>query len=124
LIADAVAAAADRTDRILAQSIEGRMDISDVEFMTVQARLGDIDMAGQLATLSDGVTLQSSQGYQLVSERVLMALDTFDLRAPTPIHITGPGLDLTANTMHMSGSDGETIVRFNGSVRVLYTPQS
>ncbi len=124
LIADAVATAAGRTDRIQAQSLEGRVDLSDVDFFTVEARLGDIDIAGQLVTLSDGVTLQSSLGYQIVSDRMLMALDTFDLRAPTPIHITGPGLDLTANTMHMSGPDGRTIVRFNGAVRVLYVPQS
>ncbi len=124
LTADTVTTAADQTDRIRAQSIEGRVDLSSDDFLTVEARFGDIDMTSQLATLSDGVTVQSSLGYQIVSERMLVALDVFNLRAPTPIHITGPGLDLTSDTMQVSGPDGQTIVRFNGSVRVLYQPQS
>lgn len=124
LIADAVSADADQTDRIRAQDIEGRMDLGPEDFITVVASLADIDMASQLATLSDGVTLQSSLGYQIVSERMLLALDVFNLHAPTHIHVTGPGLDLTSDTMQMSGADGQTIVRFNGSVRVLYQPQS
>lgn len=124
LIADAVTSDGDQTDQIRAQNISGRMELSDDDFMTLEAALANIDMTRQLATLTDGVTLQSSLGYQIVGEQMLLALDIFGLRAPTPIHITGPGLDLTSDTMEMSGEGGQTIVRFNGSVRVLYQPQS
>lgn len=124
LTADAVSADASRTDRIQAQSVDGRMDLSDTEFLTIQAALGDIDMATQMATFTDGVVLQSSMGYRLQSEVLVMALDVINMRAPTPIHVTGPGLDVTADTMEMAGPDGETILRFNGSVRVLYEPES
>lgn len=124
LAADAVSAAADQTDRIHAQSINGRLDLSDTDFLTIEAVTGDIDMAGQLATFRDGVVLQSSMGYRIQSESMLMALDVVNLRSPTPIHLTGPGLDVTADMMEMAGPEGATILRFNGSVRVLYEPQS
>jgi len=124
LIAEAVLADANQTDRIRAQSIEGRMDLSATDFLTIEAALGDFDMAGQIATLSDGVILRSSLGYRIESENLLMALDVVNMRSPTPVHVTGPGLDVTADTMELSGPDGEIILRFNGSVRVLYQPQS
>jgi lipopolysaccharide export system protein LptC len=123
LVAEAVSADGGQTDRIRAQDIEGRVDLDAADFLTIEAQLADIDMASQRATLSDGVTLQTSLGYQVTSEQMLVALDVFNLRAPTPIHITGPGLDLVADTMQVSGPTGQTIVRFNGAVRVLYDPQ-
>ena len=124
LVAEAVLVDANQTDRIRAQSIEGRMDLSATDFLTIEAALGDFDMAGQIATLSNGVILRSSLGYRIDSETLLMALDVVNIWSPTPVHVTGPGLDVTADTMELSGPDGETILRFNGSVRVLYQPQS
>ncbi len=124
LVADAVTADAGQTEQIRAQAIEGRMDLSAEAFLTVEAALGNFDMARQRATLSDGVMVQSSQGYQLDSAELVMALDRVELRAPGAVHITGPGLDLTADSMEMVGPEGETILRFNGTVRMLYEPQS
>ncbi len=124
LVADAVTADAGQTEQIRAQTIEGRMDLSAEAFLTVEAALGNFDMARQSATLSDGVMVQSSQGYQLDSAELVMALDRVELRAPGAVHITGPGLDLTADSMEMVGPEGETILRFNGAVRMLYEPQS
>lgn len=124
LTADAVVADATQTDRIRAQHIEGRMELSETDALTIAAALGDIDMAAQRATFTAGVTLHSTLGYQLTSEQMVMALDVVNLHAPTPVHVTGPGLDVVADTMELSGPDGETILRFNGSVRVLYEPQS
>lgn len=124
LRAAAVSADAGATDMIRAQSIEGRLDLSGTEFLTLDAAYGDFDMAEQLATLTDGVGVQSSRGYRMDSDRLLLALDHVQIVAPEPVHITGPGLDLTADTMELTGPEGETIVRFTGSVRVIYDPQS
>lgn len=124
LTADAVSADADQTDAIRAQAINGRMEMSDDGFLTIEAAMGEIDMAQQLATFTDGVLLQSSLGYRIESDAMVMALDVLNMRSLTPIHVTGPGLDVTADTMELAGPDGETILRFNGSVRVLYEPQS
>lgn len=124
LVADAVTADAGQTEQIRAQTIEGRMDLSAEAFLTVEAALGNFDMARQRATLSDGVMVQSSQGYRLDSAELVMALDRVELRAPGAVRITGPGLDLTADSMEMVGPEGETILRFNGTVRMLYEPQS
>lgn len=124
LTADAVSADVGRTDRIRAQTIDGRLDLGGNAFLTIEARRGDIDMTAQMATFSEQVILLSSEGYRLQSDTMVMALDVVNMRSPTPVHMTGPGIDVTADTMELEGPDGETILRFNGSVRVLYDPQS
>ncbi|GAB5447182.1 hypothetical protein [Gymnodinialimonas sp.] len=124
LTADAVAADAAQTERIQAQSIDGRIDLNPTEFLTLQAENGDFDMAAQMATFTEDVVVHSSMGYRFESQVLVMALDVINMRSPTRVHVTGPGLDVTADTMEMAGPDGETILRFNGSVRVLYEPQS
>lgn len=124
LTADAVSSDIDQTDQFDAQIIDGRVDLGPSEFMTIRATSGRFDMAAQMATLTEDVVLQSSLGYRLQSETLVMALDAINMRSPTPILFTGPGFDVTADTMEMAGPDGETILRFNGSVRVLYDPQS
>ncbi|QXT40027.1 hypothetical protein [Gymnodinialimonas ceratoperidinii] len=124
LTAAAVSTTGSATDRIQAQTIDGRMELGPTEFMTLQAANGEFDMAAQLATLTDEVVVQSSTGYRILSDTLVMALDMINMRSPTPVHATGPGLDLTADTMELVGPEGEAILRFNGSVRVLYEPQS
>jgi lipopolysaccharide export system protein LptC len=124
LTAAAVSTTGAATDRIQAQSIEGRMDLGLTEYMTLQAAHGEFDMAAQLATLTDDVVVQSSMGYRILSDTLVMALDVINMRSPTPVQATGPGFDLTADTMELTGPEGEAILRFNGSVRVLYEPQS
>lgn len=124
LTADAVSAEASQTDAIHAQAIEGRVELSGEDYLTIEAAFGDIDMTAQMATFRENVVLQSSMGYLIESEVMVMALDALNMRSPVPIHVIGPGLDVTADTMHIAGPEGATIVRFNGSVRVLYDPES
>lgn len=123
LSADAVTTQVGQTDRIRAQSIDGRMELTGTDYLTLAARFGDFDMAAQVATLTEGVTLTDAQGYQMVSDSLLLALDQVHITAPTAVHVTGPGLDLTADSMELAGPEGQTILRFAGSVRVIYTPQ-
>lgn len=124
MVAETVNITQTETDRIRAQRIDGRMDLSGVEYMTLQSTFGDFDMAAQQATLTDGVRIETSLGYIVESREMLMALDAVDVRSPTPVQVTGPGLHLTADSMTLSGPDGETILRFTGSVRMLYEPQN
>ncbi|WP_341863195.1 LPS export ABC transporter periplasmic protein LptC [Gymnodinialimonas sp. 57CJ19] len=124
LTAQAVTTGVETTDRIRAETIVGRMDLGATDSMTIQAAFGEFDMAAQMATFTDDVVLQSSLGYRIQSETLVMALDVINMRSPTPVHATGPGIDVTADTMEVTGPQGETILRFNGAVRVLYEPQS
>lgn len=124
LTAETVTANVDQLDQFLARTIEGRMDLGLEDRLMIRAALGDINMAAQMATLTEDVVVRSTDGYRMESDVLVMALDVVNMRSPTPIHVTGPGIDVTADTMELSGPDGETIVHFNGSVRVLYDPQS
>lgn len=124
LLAEAVSADTGQIDRIRAQTIDGRVDLSDTEVMTLRATVGEIDMAQQMASLSDGVLVQTSQGYRMESDTIVMALDEIRLEAPTPVHITGPGVDLTADAMEVEEVNGAPIVRFTGAVRMIYDPEN
>lgn len=124
LQAGSVAAESGRSDLVRAQDIEGRMDLNATERLFLEARQAEFDMQRQTATLHDGVILRSSVGYRLDSMLLLVAMDRMQLRAPGAVRLVGPGLDLTADAMEAGGPEGGTIVRFTGSVRVLYDPQS
>lgn len=124
LLAEAVAADTGQIDRIRAQTIDGRIDIDATEVMTLRATLGEFDMAAQLASLNDGVLVETTQGYRMESDSVIMALDEIRLTVPTPVHVTGPGLDLTADAMEIEEVNGAPILRFTGSVRMLYQPEN
>jgi lipopolysaccharide export system protein LptC len=124
LEAVSVAAGSGQTERIRAQAIEGRMDLSGTERLYLEAALADFDMLRQRAVLSEGVVLRTSRGYRMDSPVLHLALDRVELEAPRAIHITGPGLDLTADRMELSGPEGRTILRFTGAVRMLYDPES
>lgn len=126
LVLEALSVAADagQTEQVRARDVDGRIDLSTTERLFLEANFGEFDMSRQRATLSDGVVVWSNLGYRMESAELQMALDRVDLRAPGSVHITGPGLDLTADTMELAGPEGATILRFNGAVRVLYEPQS
>ncbi|MBF9042502.1 LPS export ABC transporter periplasmic protein LptC [Rhodobacterales bacterium HKCCE4037] len=124
LRAEAVVVQGEEIEQIHAQSIDGRIELGISEIMTLRAALGDIDMAGQTALLRDGVTVQTTRGYRLDSDTMNVALNEVRLNAPTPVRITGPGLELTADAMEMEEVDGAPILRFTGSVRMLYDPQN
>lgn len=124
LTAETVSSNDSTTNRLEAHSINGHLDLNATESLTIDAAFGTFDMARQTATLSDHVMLRTSMGYVLQSDVMILALDAIDVRAPTSVQLTGPGIDITSDTMELSGPDGETILHFNGSVRVLYQPQS
>lgn len=124
LRAEAVVVQGEEIEQIHAQSIDGRIELGISEIMTLRAALGDIDMAAQTALLRDGVTVQTTRGYRLDSDTMNVALDEVRLNTPTPVRITGPGLELTADAMEMEEVDGAPILRFTGSVRMLYDPEN
>jgi lipopolysaccharide export system protein LptC len=99
------------------------MDLSAAEHLTLSSAYGNFDMSAQMATLTNGVVLESSEGYRLESARLMLALDRVDIHTGTAVHVTGPGLDLTADAMEFAGPDGQAILRFTGSVRMVYDPQ-
>lgn len=124
LLAETVVVDTGQFDRIRVQAIDGRVDLARSEVLTLRAASGDIDMAAQSAALSDGVDVQTSQGYRMESDTAILALDEVRMQVPVPVRITGPGVELTADAMDMEEVDGAPILRFTGSVRMIYEPEN
>lgn len=110
----------ERQTLIFLDIVEGRIDLSDENFMLLNARDGAVDMTAQIADLDGEVQVVTSQGYRLNTDSMDVALSDAHLTAPGVVEITGPGLRLQAGAMEMVGPDGSAVVSFTGGVRLLY----
>lgn len=123
LTAEAAAPDFDTTDVIVTDRIEGRIALADEGFVTVEALVGRIDIAAQIADLSGGVEALTDAGYRLISDAVRLRLAETGLSAPGDVRIEGPGIELTAGTMEYGGDAGAEVLSFTGGVRLLYQPE-
>lgn len=115
---------ADRPDQIEATEIEARVDLSANTILLIVAEIALFDLAEQMADLSRSVGLTTSTGYQLATELLRFDLTDFMAEAPGSVSVTGPGLSVEADSMRVTGTEGNNLVVFNGGVRVLYDPES
>lgn len=120
LTADAVSSAVGPTDVINTVNIDGRMDLSDNDFLLLSARYGAFDMASQSAWLTEGVVAETSQGYRVETTRMRLSLSVLALEAPEEVRVTAPGLSLTAGGMTLGGPEDGAILSFTGGVRMIY----
>ncbi|WP_071674282.1 LPS export ABC transporter periplasmic protein LptC [Nioella nitratireducens] len=122
--ADRAAPVVGNSDLIEAQQIEARLDLSPDSLLMVVAGNALFDLPGERADLGDDVHLTTSDGMHLRTDRLQFDLGASQVSSPGDVHVTGPGLDLTAGTMQASTVDGDNVVLFNNGVRVLYDPQN
>lgn len=122
LSAEAAAPDFSVTDVILTDAIEGRIALTDTDFVHLDAGSARIDVANRVAELTGNVELETTQGYRAVSDAMRLHLAELDLSAPGAIRIEGPGLTLEAGAMHLAGPEGEAVLSFTGGVRLLYEP--
>jgi lipopolysaccharide export system protein LptC len=120
LVAEAAAPDFDTTDVIVTDLVEGRIALDDDEFLMIDAQAGRIDVAARVADLSGGVEAETTQGYRLISDRILLQLAELGLGVPGSVRIEGPGLTITADAMELTGPAGEAVLSFTGGVRLLY----
>jgi lipopolysaccharide export system protein LptC len=120
LVAQAAAPDFEVTDVIVTDLVEGRIALDDGEFLLIDARDGRIDVAARVADLSGGVEAETTQGYRLLSDRILLQLAELGLDAPSEVRIEGPGLSITAGAMELTGPAGAAVLSFTGGVRLLY----
>ncbi len=122
--ADRAAPVEGNSDLIEAQQIEARIDLSPDSILMVVAGDAMFDLPAERADLGGDVQLTTSEGWQLLSDILQFDLSASRMSSPEEVHVTGPGVDLTAGTMQASTIDGDNVVLFNNGVRVLYDPQN
>ena len=85
---------------------------------------GDYDSLAQIVDLTGAVNAQTTAGYQLMSERILVAMAAMQMTSPGAVMLRGPGMMLEAGAMQLTGPEGQALVHFTGGVRLLYDVQN
>jgi len=123
LVADTATAVTEDPSTIALTALETRVTLAPGRDVTLSAETGNLDLAAQLVGMAGAVNAQTSDGYRLVTERMIVAMDDMQLSAPGPVVLTATGLTLEAGSMELSGAQDAIIVSFNDGVRLLYEPE-
>lgn len=122
--AEARPAAADGTEA-RALALTGLLETPDGARTELSAAEGQIDTEARQIVLTGGVTVTSSSGWQVQTDRLTAAMDQTDIAAQTSVTATGPGGTVTANQMRLTqspGVNGQYLLVFNGAVKLIYVP--
>jgi lipopolysaccharide export system protein LptC len=94
------------------------------EYYDITADKGRIDSAAQLANLSGGVRLETSNGYAFATDAMQLDFNSSELTSDSDVIAHGPNISITAGnmTLRRNNDDGYLVV-FNGGVKLVYQPQ-
>lgn len=112
-------------DRVSLEGLQMRMDNPDGTGLRVAATEGEVDGRARLARFFGLARLDSSAGYQMETNGLLVSLDTGEIASDGLLEVRAPFGDLTAGKVEFTWQGdgiGQQIL-FTGGVRLLYTPQ-
>ncbi|MFT5160558.1 MAG: lipopolysaccharide export system protein LptC [Paracoccaceae bacterium] len=109
--------------------LNARIELLDRSFVDVVAQQGSIDSLNQLAELTGGITLITSDGYVAKTFGLSISLDKLDISSQGEITAIGPIGDVSAGSMQLQLSDqydtseqqGYDLVFKNG-IKLIYRP--
>ncbi|MEO0391479.1 MAG: hypothetical protein AAF218_11150 [Pseudomonadota bacterium] len=126
---DRIAVTADTMSVILggnrAQGIEARMDLVEGGWITLDADMGEVNIAAAHAELQGNVDFTTDRDLNMVSDLMTANLETGSLLSPGPVIGTSPWGRLNAGQMALqtSRNDGPAQLIFTNGVKLVYTPK-
>ena len=124
LTADSAVQRMDDPNTLQMDRVETEVALKDGENLHLTADHGDYDSLAQIVDLTGAVNAQTTAGYQLMSERILVAMAAMQMTSPGAVMLRGPGMMLEAGAMQLTGPEGQALVHFTGGVRLLYDVQN
>ncbi|MGH1463976.1 MAG: LPS export ABC transporter periplasmic protein LptC [Cognatishimia sp.] len=108
-----------------AAEISAQLDFTDGSTVAFASDAATIDNLTLGATLQGHVMIESTTGYTITTQELLINMDTGTANAPQEIAGSGPAGQFRAGGMQMSHTDDGTRTRFlfTNGVNLLYTPQ-
>ena len=109
-----------------AVDLEATLDLQGGAKITLQSSRGRFDTGAEEAELAGDVRVNTSTGYQILSERMTSNLTTLDLLSPGPVEATSPAGEITAGSMAITNrqnSAGSQLL-FTKGVKLIYTQQA
>ena len=124
LTADRAVQRMDDPNTLQMDRVETEVALKDGENLHLTADHGDYDSLAQIVDLTGAVNAQTTAGYQLMSERILVAMAAMQMTSPGAVMLRGPGMMLEAGAMQLTGPEGQALLHFTGGVRLLYDTQN
>ncbi|MGH1411971.1 MAG: LPS export ABC transporter periplasmic protein LptC [Pelagimonas sp.] len=111
---------------IEAKEVSARMQMVDGSELRLKSELATLQDGEQKVTLHGGVHIESSTGYNLLTETLISAIDQIDAESVGPVKGEGPLGTLAAGKMRIKTVEGSEDVQilFTGGVKLLYLPQN
>lgn len=108
-----------------AEEVSASLETAEGSTFQLHAEVAELDIAGDAAELTGQVTLLSSTGYFVTSERIVALISALDVTADGGVEATGPLGQLTAEQMRVFTPDetNSTQMLFSGGVKLVYTPK-
>ena len=106
------------------------IDFQDGRNLRSESSTGMLDLAKNIATLSGGVSLVTSDGYNAHSEKLLMNIETGNVFSPGPVNAIGPLGSIQAGAMELrqdldkNQTGGKGVLLFKKGVKLVYIPQT
>lgn len=113
--------------RLEVTGLDMRLDGENGETLYAAATQGTIDRGRGIFTMTGGLDLVASPGYELHTEALNGLLDSTRVRAPGPIEGAAPAGTISAGNMEMrvDSRDGAGyLLVFGGGVRLNYQPET
>jgi lipopolysaccharide export system protein LptC len=111
-------------DKNEAEELHLTLTLSSGTLVEVNAARGSLDIVENRADMRGDVTITTSTGYLVNSDRLIARLSEIDVTSPGPVRATGPlgRLDAGGMTLSSGNGDGAAHLVFTNGVKLIYTP--
>lgn len=111
-------------DRVDLERPNGELHMSDGRVLTMTSTSGRLYRKSERLVLQGAVTLSTSDGYVVSTDRVDMDLDNRHAVTPGAIAASGPVGSITADRARLEtlSDEDKVVLRFEGNVRLLLRP--
>jgi len=126
LLAERASPDPDSADALSGDAISADIDLPNGTTVNVMAGRMKVDRTDDLAQLSGGVLLTTSDGYVIDTEQVDIALGRTDIRSHSRTTVEAPIGRLTAGQFSLTSGnegDGAYVLVFKGRVKLIYDPR-
>lgn len=115
-----------RNSRNVARNPIILLDFAEGGSMRLEAERGDVDIGGDVATMSRRVVIESTNGYVMRSDSITSRLSTVDVVSPGEVTADGPAGTLRAGAMRIGDRNGTGNLQllFTDGVKLVYDPKA
>lgn len=113
------------TDLIEAFGLSGRIDLEDGVGLTLDAAEGHLNTVDRTAVMQGGVTLSSSTGYHVTTDRIESAWSEARISTNSAVIGSGPPGRFTAGGVSLRReAAGDYVLSFTDGVKLIYDPKA